>query len=108
LLRQLGFEYFEDRWCKELPQEIINDIVIDTSVDETPQEQSMQISPAKELSLYLMQKGIPKDRLGEFVKNVLSISSKDNEGIKTALADKHALDEMVQIFLAEPAIEEVY
>jgi len=109
LLRQLGFEYFEDKWCKELPKgEIINDIVIDTTVDETPQEQSMQISPAKELSLYLMQKGIPKDRLGEFVKDVLGTSSKNNEGIKTALADKNALDEMVQIFLSEPAIEEVY
>ena len=88
-LKSLGYSLIGFKWKKPIEQK------------------QLPISPAKELSLYLMQKGIPKDRLGEFVKNVLSISSKDNEGIKTALADKHALDEMIQIFLAEPAIEEV-
>jgi len=109
LLTKLGFELRDGLWCKELPRgEEIIDIKIDESVNNIDEPINKQISPAKELAIYLLTKGIAKDRIGEFVKNVLGTSSADTEGIKLALADKNALDSMIQIFLNEPVAEEVY
>jgi len=86
-LKSLGYSFIDSKWKK----------LID--------KKQKPISPAKELSLYLMKKGIKKEYLGKFVKDVLGTSSSDTEGIKTALADKNALDNMVTTFLSEPIVE---
>jgi len=88
-LKNLGYSFIDSKWKKPL------------------KKQQLSISPAKELSLYLMKKGINKDRLGEFVRDVLGTSSKDIEGIKTALADKNVLNNMIETFLSEPLVAEI-
>jgi len=45
--------------------------------------------------------------LGEFVKDILGISSKDKESIELVLTDKDALDSKIQTFLAEPLADEI-
>jgi len=87
-LKSLGYSLIGSKWKK--------------LVDK---QQPKSISPAKELSLYLMKKGIKKEDLGRFVKDVLGTSSSDIEGIKKALANKNTLDSMVETFLSEPTIE---
>jgi hypothetical protein len=113
LLKSLGFVFNNNKWCKELPQ---GDEVIDVTIDE-PEEETIDVSPmpeakkkitpAKELMNYLIEKGIEKSRVGEFVKDVLRTSSKDEEGIKLALADKDTLDSKIQIFLAEIVADKI-
>lgn len=112
LLKSLGFQFSNNKWCKELPQgEEIIDVKVDEPVNESEAEpvpdKPKQISLAKELLNYLIEKGINKDRVGEFVKDVLGTSSKDEEGIKLALADKNNLDSMIITFLKEPTAAEV-
>jgi len=110
VLKQMGFQFSNNKWCKELPKgEEIIDIEVSENepiVDDTPPKN--KISPAHELMQYLISKGIEKARVGEFVKDVLGTSSADVEGIKSALADKSSLDKMIDVFLEEPSMEDVF
>ena len=108
ILKSLGFEFRDNEWKKELPvgEEII-DIEIASSEPVNNQTSPKSISPAHELMRYLIEKGIEKARVGEFVKDVLGTSSSDIEGIKAALADKNALDQKIINFLSEPSAHEV-
>lgn len=106
-LKGLGFEYRDGQWCKELPKE---DKVIEAELEEpTPVANSTEppkkASPAKQLMDTLLEKGIAKDRVGEFVKDVLGLSSKDTDGITAVLSDISALDVMIKDFLAEPVVD---
>lgn len=94
-IKKLGFVVNNKQWCMEYdgPSVANNDVV--------PIK-----SPARQLMTYLVEKGIEKDRVGEFVKDVLGASSADVESIKLALADKDALDEMIGTFLSEPISDE--
>ncbi|MEA2098927.1 MAG: hypothetical protein U9P72_02220 [Campylobacterota bacterium] len=106
VLKQLGFTFSGKEWCKELPKgEEIIDIQITESINNS--EPKKENSPALDLMKYLINKGIEKARIGEFVKDVLGTSSKDTQGIELALADKNALDLLIENFLAEPSVEEI-
>lgn len=96
-LKQLGFVVNNKVWCIEY----------DESAQESIPAPEKKISPSLELARYLITKGIVKNRIGEFVKDVLGTSSKDIEGIKTALADKGALDSMIETFLTETTVDNV-
>ena len=109
ILKQLGFQFSNKVWCKELPKEPINVEVIEENIGKPANEtQQLTISPAKELMNYLLDKGMNKSRVGDFVKDVLGTNSKDIEGITAVLADKNSLDKMIETFLAEPIAEEVF
>ena len=108
LLTKLGFELRDNFWCKELAK---GEDVIDIQIDETvkhSEPQKPKPSPAHELMKYLIDNGIEKARVGEFVKDVLGTSSADVEGIKQALDNKVTLDAMIQTFLAEPIEDKVF
>ena len=109
LLKQLGFQYDNKQWVKPLPQgEEIVDVVEASSEKDNNTSPKNKISPAHELMKYLISKGIEKPRVGEFVKDVLGLSSSDIEGIESVLADKVLLDKMIEDFLAEPSVEDVF
>lgn len=107
-LKQMNFQLSNKKWCKELPKgEAIIDIEIAENSEPFEKKPTPpKDSPAKELMKYLINKGIDKDNIGEFVKDVLRVSSADIEGINSALADKEALNKMIDTYLSEP-IEEV-
>ena len=100
IIANFGFVKNNGNWTMECKDE-------NNSSAAPVQTTQTQISPAKELMDYLIIKSIPKERVGEFVKDVLGTSSKDIEGIKLALADKDALDSMIETFLAEPITNQV-
>ena len=111
-LKSLGFQFDNNVWCKELPK---GEEIIDIEIGESESNESVvdtppknKISPALELMNYLIDKGIKKSRVGEFVKDVLSLSSSDIEGIESVLTDKDLLDKMIEDFLAEPSVEDVF
>lgn len=109
LIKQLGFEYRENSWRKELA---IGEAVIDTNIIEDEVEKTKSPkksnSPAKKLMVHLMERGIEQDRIKEFVEDVLSTNSKDIETIKLVLSDKEKLNQMIEIFLSEPRREKVF
>jgi len=112
VLKQMGFQFSNNKWCKELPKE---EEIIDIEISESESNEPVvdtppknKISPALELMNYLIDKGIKKSRVGEFVKDVLSLSSSNIEGIESVLTDKDLLDKMIEDFLAEPSIEDVF
>lgn len=110
VLKQMGFQLSNKKWCRELPKgEDVIDIQIEDEVPATKdtQDEKPKPSPAKLLMQVLENKGIQKEQIGEFVKDVLGLSSKDTEGINAVLSDAEALDEMVKNFLAEPEIDEI-
>lgn len=114
LLKSLGFQYGDNVWSKELPKgEIVEEIVEAEIVEPVVRQEPLNnkeliVSPAKELMLFLKSKDVPKDRIGEFVKDVLGLTSEDEEGIKQALENKEEIVKMIETFLLEPTAEDVF
>ncbi|MEA2028032.1 MAG: hypothetical protein U9N49_03545 [Campylobacterota bacterium] len=103
-LKKLGFQFKSNEWCKELSQgDLITDIQIEEELKEPEPEKQ---TPAKALMFFLQEEGIEKARIGVFVKDVLGLTSSDEDGIKKVLSNKDALHQMIQTFLAEPIVEE--
>ena len=100
LLNKLGFKLRDKSWCKELPQ---GEEVIDIQIDES--NNNPKPSPAHELMRYLIEKGIEKARVGEFVKDVLGLTSSDMQGLEAVLSNTDALDAMIEDFMSEPIID---
>lgn len=92
-LISLGFKYSDGKWVKII--ETLPEQPVDTE------------SPAKKLAIYLLSRGIHRESLGVFVKDVLRTSSADIEGINMALTNKDALDNMVDTFLSEPIVDNI-
>jgi hypothetical protein len=98
-LKTLGFEYRNSNWCKELPK---GEEIIDITTDK--EEVKTKQTSAKLLMDLLILKGIAKEKVGEFVKNVLGLSSKDEDEIKKILSKPKDLDALVKDFLEKPSI----
>jgi len=82
MLKKLGFVVNNGTWCIEY---------------DIPEK-----TPAKKLMSYLIKQGIEKARVGEFVKDVLGVSSKDTKEIEAVMEAKEELNSMIKTFLAEP------
>lgn len=114
LLKSLGFQLSNNVWSKELPigepaEEIVETEIVEPVVRQEPLNNKETImTPAVQLMNFLKSKSVPKNRIGEFVKDVLGLTSKDEEGIKEVLENKEEIESMIETFLLEPTAEDVF
>ena len=107
LLKQLGFQYSNNVWCKELPkgEEIID--VVEASNANAPANDSSHISIKKRFSELLKELGLPIERQKEFVMNYLGLVANDTSGMQKAIDNTEELKNSIDGFLAEPIVEHV-
>ncbi len=115
LLKSMGFIFRDNVWCKELPiGDVVEAEIVEPEIMEPVERQEpvnnkeTTVSLASQLMTFLKSKDVPKDRIGEFVKDVLGLTSKDEEGIKKALENKDEIVAMIETFLLEPTAEDVF
>lgn len=101
-LKQLGFRYQSGKWLKEQEEFVEEATVIDT---EPKQQPANNTSPARQMFGYLVKKGLDKEQVSTFVRDVLGLSKDQDKELIEVLSDEGLLSKMVDTFLAEPTLE---
>ena len=86
MLKSMGFGFFNNQW--------------QIGVTNGSEKVEVVENPVNDLMNYLKQNDLTKQEIGQFVKEVLKLTSADVEGIKAVLTNKDDLDVKIQEFLA--------
>ncbi|WP_294963419.1 recombinase RecT [Sulfurimonas sp.] len=85
-LSDLGFIYGNNKWYM--------------TIEEPHSKNNVnKPSPAKELTLYLINNGLTKEEAGDFVKTELELTSSNINGLIAVLSDKDKLTEQLQNYI---------
>lgn len=93
-LKQLGFRYENGSWVR--PEEPVDTTVVEPDEVNPPVN---NISYARTLFGYLVNKGLNKAQISIFVRDVLGLTSSNEEGIAKALSDEELLSQKVNSFI---------
>jgi len=98
-LKGIGFFYNNGKWQMNCQ----NEVIIEAHIEDAPKRQSV----ASELTSFLSGNGMNKTDIGVFVKQVLRVSSKDEDAIELILSNKELLVTKMKEFLTPTALPEV-
>lgn len=100
-LKALGFENVNNQWVANYDENIIDVEINETTLTQEKQEdtKTVEIKPSVILYKTLLDKGMTKDEIKNFVGDFLGLSKDNDNGINEYLNDEDLLDSKIKEFV---------
>lgn len=98
-LKALGFENINNQWVMNCEYVIINDVENNQAPAKNEDIKTIEVKPSVVLYKTLLDKGLSKEEIGNFVGDFLGLSKDNNDGINEYLNDEDLLDSKIKEFV---------